>query len=253
MGGAALAALFLAAGTTAARAQSGQANVRDIQSGLPLQVEGAGVLPLRDVRLEGMIGYERTRGDRDAITLSPRYRVGLTPQIEGSIAGRFLEGSGSSRNSGDTLVRAKYQVYETLPGQTGLALIGGLDLPSGRQSLGLDPSLMLAATHRLADTDTDPSLHANLGIRWNSARRAGENKSGHIFVVGYSVAPNERNVWLLDYVNEKDPRAGVTTHMLEAGLRRQHTERLVWSAGVGFGLNDNSPRVRLVGGVQFAL
>lgn len=79
-------------------------------------------------------------------------------------------------------------------------------------------------------------------------RRERENR--YQIVAGWSARVNADTIGIIDYVRQQELERGMTSDVIEIGLRRQITPRIVLSAGAGAGLSNDSPDFRATVGFQ---
>jgi hypothetical protein len=237
-------------------AQSGgtpPADHKNVQEGLPLEIDDATPIERGLWQLQSVLRYVRTADRTDEWIMVPRLNIGVAPNWEALLSGQFLAGSGDRRNSGDTRLDMLYNFQQETDRLPALGVSLQTDFPTGKESKGIDTVLEVKATRTLASATTQPELHLNLGWKHNDKPLSGEYRDGYRAVVGYSRAIGPHASLLLDVVSEEELREGRHQHLAEVGWRQQSGRRAVLSVGVGAGLDRHSPHLRLTGGVQVAL
>ena len=127
-----------------------------------------------------------------------------------------------------------------------------MELPTGVGSDGLDTELRFLLTKTISQADSQDRLHLNFEWGHNAAAEADERHNRFIGVIGYSRKLSDHTVFLADIMREQEEQAGQDASILEAGLLHQVSEHLTLSAGVGAGLGEDSPNVRLTIGFQYS-
>lgn len=241
-------------------AQSGEkprADHTNVQENLPLQLDDATPIDTGTRQFQTALRYERTSDKKDRLFVEPRFDWGFASGWEARISTQILAGSAENTNSGDVQVefhRAFTQNTARLPA---LGVSVRAELPSGKESHGLDTLIEGHVSRILKQNDpAQPALHLNVGW-WHNAEPIDEEVAeGWRMVVGYSrslaTGKNTGTTLVIDYAGEEDPRQHETHHLAEVGVRRQISERFVWSLGVSKGLTKESPPVHANLGTQWA-
>ncbi|WP_135467102.1 hypothetical protein [Crenalkalicoccus roseus] len=71
-----------------------------------------------------------------------------------------------------------------------------------------------------------------------------------IAAIGYSHPVGRNTTLLLGFLREEERRRGRESNLIEVGARHRVAEGFILSAGVGFGIGDDSPDARIILGIQ---
>jgi hypothetical protein len=84
------------------------------------------------------------------------------------------------------------------------------------------------------------------------AAASDERQNRFSLLIGYSRKLDDKTVVLADLIREQERREGEDSTLIEAGVLRQVTENLTLAGGMGFGLGEDSPDLRLTFSVQYS-
>lgn len=247
---AALVSLVLALGP-ASRA----ADHDNLEEGLPTQVEDAYPIPFGNHELQGFARYqERSKRGRDLHEwfLQPQYEWGIFPNTQLGVAVPFKLKDADPYGSGDTHFKLLYNFNTEGKWMPAIAVAGEAVAPTGEENTGVDTGAKLILTKTITKTGLD-RIHLNAGWKHNDENGAMEREDRFVGVIGYSRRLNADTVLVADYVHEQEREENETADIVELGVRRQITPRLVLSGGAGAGLNDDSPDWRVTIGFQYSI
>lgn len=222
----------------------------NLEEGLPTEVEDAYPLAYggRELQLQGR--YERTSDGKNQYVIDPRVEFGFARNWQAKIAVPFRLGSGDKTGSGDVGLEAFYNFNNESLRLPAIAVSARADLPTGRNSRGIDTQFKFIATKSLGASRKLQRVHFNLIYRNNAKAEAGERSNRYAGILGYSQRLNADTIGILDYVREQDRQRGATSDILEVGLRRQINPLTALSLGLGAGISKESPDFRLTAGLQ---
>ena len=244
-------ALILSLGRSAV-AGGGQQN---IEQGLPLQFEDTVPQEFLGREFQLVSRYERTDEGEDRWLLEPRLELGVWHNTQLTIATPFLygdadEGDGLGPIEVDLLYNLNQETLE-LPAFafklgadfTGAAEAGGGD--------GVDPFVGLIVDRTVGDTSLYQKVHLNLLYQFNGSQLDDERDGRYEAAIGYSRRLGASAMFVADLVRMQDMMENEEVNLAEIGIRYATTPQSVLSAGVGFGIGDESPDVRLTLGLQY--
>jgi len=240
-------------GLATAIALAGTAYASDhtnLEPGLPLEVEDAyptGYLN-REFQLSGR--YERTAQGKNQYTLDPRLEYGFARNWQARINAPFILGQGNRTGSGDVGVELFYNFNTESLKLPAFALSARANLPSGRDSSGVDTEYKFIATKSLGYAEKLQRVHLNLSYFANANHREEERANRYAAILGYSQRVGPDTVFLTDFVRQQELERGLTSNIVEVGLRRQLTPLKVVSLGLGAGIGNQSPDFRATLGYQ---
>lgn len=222
----------------------------NLEEGLPTQVEDAYPTAYRNREFQLQGRYERTKDGKNQFVLDPRLEYGFARNWQAKISAPFRLGSGDRTGSGDIGLEAFYNFNTESLSLPALAISARADLPTGKNSRGVDTTFKFIATKTLGAGSQLQRLHLNLIYRNNAKANFGERSNRYAAIVGYSQRLNADTIGILDFVREQELERGKTSDIFELGLRRQVTPLRALSLGAGVGLGNDSPKFRLTAGLQ---
>ncbi len=222
----------------------------NLEEGLPTEVEDAYPIAYRGRELQFQGRYERTADGKNQYVLDPRLEVGFARNWQAKIAVPFRLGSGDKTGSGDVGLEVFHNFNNESLRLPAIAVSLRADLPSGRDSRGIDTQFKFIATKSLGTARKLQRVHFNLIYANNAKASAGERSNRTAGILGYSQRLNADTIGILDYVREQDRAEGVVSNIIEVGLRRQINPQTALALGVGAGVSKESPDFRLTAGVQ---
>ncbi len=225
--------------------------IHDLQRGLPLEVEDTTTADRGDVQLQLTARYEHTDEGDDRLTVEPQVQYGMLENLQVEVSYPVIAGDADRSGSGDFTAAGLYRFLDEDGWRPSIAVRAGVELPTGVGSDGIDTDLRLVLTKTITDAASQDRLHLNVGWDHNAAADSDERRNRFIGVVGYSRKLSDETVFLADLVREQGEQDGRDSTLVEAGLLHQINEKLSIGAGIGFGLGDDSPDVRLTIGAQY--
>lgn len=243
-----LAAALVLGGSTVA-AQSDHYN---LEHGLPTRLEDAYPIGYRGREAQLVTRYARTDESEDQVLLEPAFELGFARNWQGRVSVPFLAGDADRRGSGDVRLEALYNVNQESDRLPALALAGGIDLPTGRRSEGLDTRLKVLLT-RSVDDQRLGRAHLNLEWAHNAEAHRNERDDAFTAVLGYSFLVTPDLLAVADVYREWELVEDVESNVVEGGLRYQLHPRTVLSVGAGIGLGDESPDALMTLSLQVSL
>lgn len=232
--------------TPAALAQTDHTN---LEEGLPTRLEDAYPTAFRNREIQAVFRYERTEDSADRLTLEPRLEFGIAPNAQLKIGAPFFLGEADQRGSGDVEVEGLYNFNQESLSLPALSVAGGIVIPSGEGSEGLDTILKFLLTKTVDDALLG-RFHLNLEWGHNFSAFDDERDDTFAIIPGYSFRLNPDTVMVADFIREWEIERGKESNIVELGARYQLDPRTVLSLGVGAGIGDESPSFRATFGFQ---
>jgi hypothetical protein len=130
------------------------------------------------------------------------------------------------------------------------SLAGGVAFPTASDSRGVDTELKILATRTLGWGELLQRVHLNLSWLRNAGARNDEREDRFKAVVGYDIRLGPDTLALVDYVWEQEVERGVTSQIAEIGVRHMVHPLTALGAGIGIGLDSDSPDARATLGFQ---
>lgn len=240
-------------GLIAATSLAGAAGASDhtnLEPGLPLEVEDAYPTGYLNREFQLSARYERTRDGQNQYIATPRLEYGFARNWQASLNVPFTLGQGDKRGSGDIGAEVFYNFNTESLKLPAFAASVNLVTPTGRDSSGLDSSFKFIATKTLGYAEKLQRVHLNFTYFNNASPRADERGNRYAAVAGYSQRVGPQMILLTDYVRQQEKERGVTSNIVEVGLRYQKTPLTVLSVGLGAGIGNQSPDFRATLGLQ---
>ena len=223
----------------------------NLEEGLPTSVEDAYPTGFRNREFQIGPQYDRADGGEDRILLNPRLEIGLLRNTQLAVTVPVLLGSADKTGSGDIRVDALYNFNTeglTLPA---LALAARADVPTGADRRGVDAEFTFVATRSISNWLD--RLHLNVIYMRAGDPGPTERRDRYAVILGYSGRLGPDMILVGDVLREQEREEGVESNIVELGVRRQITPLLILALGVGAGIGDESPDVRLTLGLQRTL
>jgi hypothetical protein len=199
--------------------------------------------------------YERTGDGEDRFVVEPRLELGVWHNTQLTVAAPFLfsnadEGDGLGPFEVDVLYNINQETldlpaFAAVAGAefTGAAAAGGGD--------GIDPFFGLNVDYTLGRTSLNHKLHLNLTYQFNGSRLDDERDGRYEAVLGYSYPLEASTLLVADVARWQEMGEDEEVNLFEFGIRKALTPQTVFSAGVGFGVGDESPDARFTLGLQY--
>lgn len=221
----------------------------NLEEGSPAQVEDAYPIAHRGREFQTAFQYERTDDDHHRFILDPRVEMGFAPNWQGKVSVPFILGGGDKTDSGNIGVETFYNFNTEGLQLPAFALSARADLPTGRDSAGVDTTVKAILTKSLTKSGLD-RMHLNLAWEHNSGAAAGQRDDMYRVILGYSRRLDADTVLVTDFIREQEMERDHEANIFEVGIRRQITPLTLISIGIGVGVADESPDFRAVLGWQ---
>jgi hypothetical protein len=221
----------------------------NLEEGLPTQIEDAYPIAYRGREFQASMQYDRTGDHKDRFTMEPRVEFGFAPNWQGKITVPFYVGSADRTDSGNVGLEAFYNFNTEGIFLPAFALSARADLPTGKDSAGMDTTLKALMTRSITKTGLD-RVHLNVAWKHNAGARDEQRDDLYRVIVGYSRRIGADTVAIVDFIREQEIERKREANIVEVGLRRQITPLTVITTGVGAGIGDESPSFRAMLGFQ---
>jgi hypothetical protein len=228
-------------GSVVIAAPAFSAEPENLADGAPLSVEDTKVTETGTWTYQLPFMFERKSNGKDRGQFEPELKVGILKNWHGSISVPILMGSASKAGSGDVRLGLQGKLNDENSWLPSFGVSFGGDLPTGKDSEGVDTRLKLLVTKSIAEKQR---VHLNALFENNQDPLPTERGSRRGFVFGYDVQVRSGTLLLADYVYEQALEKGSYDRMLEVGLRHKVKEGVV-GLGLGVGLGDSATDWRL--------
>lgn len=245
-----VAALISCGAAGAAPAAEGDEHL-SLSGGLPVTIEDAGSIERGDLDLKARLYYERARGGgRHRLTVDPEIEVGIAPNLSLGLSPTHEAGGAAGDERGEVEFEIEYAVLPQRGTGPGLLVEPLIVLPYGPGDASAEAGIAIRATQPLTSSPTGPRLHLN--GRWLRLLDPAQGQRDDRFLVaaGVNLTLAPRTALAFDLVREQSQERGETENLVEAGIRHELAEKLSLGLGVGVGIGPDSPRYRLLLGVQ---
>ena len=227
-------------------------DVHDLQRNLPLEVEDTTTTEEGSAQVQASARYERTSEGEDQLTVEPQLQYGLLPNLHVELSYPIIAGDADRSGSGDFTVAALYNFLQEENARPAMAVKAEVEFPTGVGSDGVDTDLRFLLTKTVNEGQSQDRVHLNVGWAHNAAADGDERANRFIGVIGYSRKLSEQTVFLADLVREQQEQEGLDSSILEAGVLHQLNDKVTLAAGVGAGIGEDSPELRITIGVQYS-
>ena len=223
----------------------------DINSNLsPLEIQDADPSDVGSRSVDVSARYQRTEDGENEWQLQPRVKFGVAKNMQLDI-GTSIVGGHTREGSGDINARLLYRFVEQrsdnlLPS---VAVSLRVDFLSGVDSPGLDTDARFIMSRKIASHG-----HGHMNLTWqhDAGARPGNREHRYGLIFGYDYDLSERTSLLSDLVLRQSQSPGKAERMVEIGLRHAPLKDLVLGAGLGWGINEDAPRYRVLFSAQKA-
>lgn len=222
----------------------------NLEEGLPTEIEDAYPTAYRNREFQLQGRYERTDDGQNRFVVDPRLEYGFARNWQGRINLPFQLGSADKTGSGDVGLEAFYNFNTESLSSPAFAVSAKADLPTGRNSSGLDTQWKFIATKTLGAATRLQRVHFNFIYHNNANARANERSNRYGVILGYSQRVGPDTLLVADYVREQEKERGKTADIVELGLRRSLTPLRVFALGAGVGIGNDAPKFRVTAALQ---
>ena len=228
----------------------------NLEEGIPTQLADAYPIGYLGKELQLATRFDRTADHRNLFLVEPRFEYGLARDLQVSVGVPFNYGSAAPRQAGgrgigNVNLSALYNFNQESLVLPALALSARAEFPTADRARGVDTAVGVVFSKTLGAANFIPRLHVNALWLHNAGAGSRERENGYRLIGGYTMRVGADTFVILDHVHERAVNERRTSEVVELGLRRQVTPRLVLSIGGGAGLTDDSPHARASLGAQF--
>jgi hypothetical protein len=232
----------------------GQA-VHNLERGLPLEVQDTAVTDTGKVQVQLSTVNETFGQTADRFQIEPNIQWGFAENAHLFVYSPFYISNDPTvrSGSGDIHVGVLYNFLAEGPVIPSLALSAEAVAPTGVASDGLDYAIELIADKQITKESSEDRLHLNLRWDHNSIPGSTERQDRYEYVIGYSRKITDKTVLVLDFFRRDELQHGQASNVLEIGALFQLSQRVTLGAGLGTGIDDNSPDMRFSLSLQVTL
>jgi hypothetical protein len=226
----------------------------NLYEGLPTVIEDAFPRGPGGLEAQAYVRWNRNDPGSNQWELTPRFVWGYGDRMEVRASGTALIGGDDRTGSGDLQAAGLFQFTDPGDGWTpALAGLLAVDLPTGRNTRGVDLTLKLLATSTLGGPQSPSRVHFNVGWTDNDRPRPGERGNRWMYGIGYSQPLGPEMTFVADLVREEMRLGGQRSTIGEVGVRWHVAPATIASVGFGIGTGSGAPDYRLIAGIQIPL
>ncbi|MBN1603549.1 MAG: hypothetical protein JW915_18205 [Chitinispirillaceae bacterium] len=224
----------------------------NLDENFPLRVEDAYPLAYRDREVQVYFQYVQQLEQRYRMDLTPILEVGFPLNMQLEIEVPLIFGNTDKTGSAD--IRALLLYNFNMEGVLFPALTfeAAIDIPTGKNSEGVDPSFKFILSKTLDDGKLC-RIHLNGEYGLNVGKQDTEHQHLYALVAGYSQRITPNSILIFDFYREREREKNVVVNFLETGTRTQLNPLTVISIGGGIGIGQESPRFQVTVGLQRSL
>jgi hypothetical protein len=231
------------------RAQS----VHNLERGLPIEAMDTAVTDTGKVQVQGS-AINETSETQDRFSLQPNVQWGFAENAHLFVNNPYYLGDESVQSgSGDIFVGILYNFLAEGKYLPSAAVQGELVAPTGVGSDGLDSALTFVLTKQITKEASEDRIHFNLRWDHNSVAGDDERKDRFEYVIGYSRKVTDKAVLAIDFFRRDELQEGQASNVMEIGMLYQLSQHVTVGAGIGTGIDEDSPDFRLWLSLQVTL
>ncbi|WP_448206059.1 hypothetical protein [Azospirillum sp. sgz302134] len=219
---------------------------------IPVTVEDAAAIEKGnvDVRLRGFYDRVKENGGRNRLTFDPEIEVGVADGLSLKANPSYRVGNADDAQRGDVRLSAEYNILAPKDGRPGFTVEPLVSIPYGSGDTATEAGITARMTQPLGTSSTAPRLHVNLGWRHLFDPTSDQRDNRFLAVAGVNVAVAPTTAIVVDVLREQLQERGKADNFVEAGLRHMVAEKTALGVGVGVGFGPDSPRYRVLFGLQ---
>jgi hypothetical protein len=227
--------------------------IHNLERGLPLEIQDTATTDTGKIQIQGSaINEQSDAGDR--LTLEPNIQWGVAENLHLTVHSPYYLGDESLRTgSGDIYAGALYNFLAEGQWLPGAAVLGEVVAPTGVASDGLDTAVTFILSKQITKESSEDRIHFNVQWYHNAIPSPGERDDRYTYVIGYSRKLNDKTVLVLDFVRRDEVQVGQASNLMEIGFLYQLSSKVVLGAGLGTGIDEDSPDLRMGISLQVTL
>lgn len=218
----------------------------NLEEGLPVQIEDAYPIGFMGREFQGLTRYEHAENGTDTMMFRPVLEWGVWRNTQVAVESDLIAGNGDRTGSGNVAVHGLYNFNTETLSWPALAIKGGLEFPTGKSAEGVDTTLKFIATKTLGkNLDSLDRIHLNAAWMHNAEAQEDERSEHYMLGLGYSRRIDADAILVAGYIFEQEREEDTDLHLIELGVRYQCTPLTVLAAGIGTGVAEDSPDLRV--------
>lgn len=224
----------------------------NLDEGLPVRLEDAYPLAYRDREIQVFFQYVEQEKQRYRMNLTPIVEAGFPLNTQLEIDVPLIFGKTDKTGSADIRTSLFYNFNMERVYFPAIALESAIDIPTGKNSEGVDPSFKLILTKTLGSGKLT-RIHLNGEYKLNLGPGTNERQHLYTLIAGYSQRITPNSIIIFDLYRERELEENAEANVIEAGTRTQLDPLTVLSVGGGIGIRQKSPRFQVTVGLQRSL
>lgn len=224
----------------------------NLDENLPLRVEDAYPLSYRDREIQVYFQYIDQQEQRYQMNLTPILEIGFPLNAQLEINVPLIFGKTDKTGSADIQTGLLYNFNMEGVYFPAIAFKASIDIPTGKDSRGVDPRFKLILTKTLWSGKLN-RINLNGEYRLNVDSQGDERQHLYTIVAGYSWRITPNSIIIFDFYREREREVNTDINVFEAGTRTQLDPLTVLSIGGGVGIQQQSPGFHVTIGLQRSL
>lgn len=221
-----------------------------VSRGLPITIDDADKIEAGKSEVKFHTLYDRQRDGSNLFTPRAEFEYGLRRGLSLGVSPSYSLGNADQRNRGAVEFELEYNILEFSGWRPGITIVPQVSVPYGSGGEAVQSEIELRVTQPLGESKTAPRLHLNLSWRHLHDPKPDERQDRYFAAAGINFAVAQNTALAFDLVREPERERGKVDNFVEAGVRHTLGESLALNAGAGVGLGPDSPRFRLLVGLQ---
>lgn len=230
--------------------QAENKDIMKLSSGLPTTISSADKISQGSGSVMMRFNYEREKGQDNLFTINPRADYGVLPGLALRIAPSYSTGNADAANQGAVTFDAVYNIVEPSGMFPSLSVVPGISVPYGSGDETVQSEIELRASQPLGTAATAPRFHLNVAWRHLNNPASDERRNRYFAAGGVNFLVGEATSAVVDVVREPSRTRNEVDNFIELGLRHVFDDSTNFGAGIGVGFGPDSPRLRLLVGLQ---
>jgi hypothetical protein len=230
-----------------------RADPQALSTFVPVQTQDALVVRTGLIELQGVGVYTRddhSSDGRNLLNMTPTVKIGAVKGLQIDVSAPYAVGDQSIANQGGGSIDAIYNFVPPSPSFPALAIQPGYQTPDGVGHKTAQYFLRGLATQWLGDSDKAPRLHLN--FNWTHYTEPSDTRRRDTLGIdaAYSQLITEHTALVLDVIHGSKPKVKQNETIIDAGLRWELNAVWPLSGGVGVGVGQQSPPLRVIFALQ---
>jgi len=259
--------ILFAAAFVSAAVPSFASDHRNLEEGLPTEMQDAYAVAFRNREIQGFVRYIREEKGKNKVEYVSKIEIGIAPNTQLAVEAQFLSGNWGHKeglppekspddDKGNNDIAAEllynFNTESVWVPATALAVKG--DFPTGQKRKGTEITTKVILTKTPVVRSTlFHRLHVNLEWTHKTAVDKDEREDRYKGIFGFDVRAGKDSLFIVDYIREQKEKKKKDANIVEAGFRVQLTPFTLVTIGAGAGIGEDSDDFRVIGGFQHSI